>query len=107
MIKKSATTDQLVDISGDSTTSNQQTNKRSLTTDNQNNKKLKSTKSDSNLVNNEDNSQTSENLENTFSLNQFYLDKFLLILSSSLKYHKRLFDEKELILFDRFQTLSG
>jgi hypothetical protein len=101
--KKSAT--KLVDNadgSNDSTTSNQQTNKRLATTDNENNKKLKRTKSDTNSI--EDSSQSNEN---NFSLNQFYLDKFLLILSSLLKHHKCLFDENELILFDKFQTLSG
>ena len=110
IIKKSATTNQLLNIddnSNDLTTSNRQTNKRSLPTEYENNKKLKRTKSDSNTLNNEDSLQSIENFENNFSLNQFYLDKFLLILSSLLKYHKSLFDENELILFDKFQTLSG
>jgi hypothetical protein len=104
IIKKSATTSQLVDNDNHSSTS---TSKRLATTDNENNKKLKRTKSDSNSITNEENSQSSEIIENTFSLNQFYLDKFLLILSSLLKHHKSLFDENELILFDKFQTLSG
>ena len=103
MMKKSATTSKLVDNDHHSTASNQQTNKRLATTDNENNKKLKRT----NSVSNEESSQSHENLENTFSLNQFYLDKFLIILSSLLKYHQCLFDENELILFDKFQTLSG
>jgi hypothetical protein len=104
IIKKSATTSQLVDNDNHSSTS---TSKRLATTDNENNKKLKRTKSDSNSITNEENSQSSETIENNFSLNQFYLDKFLLILSSLLKHHKSLFDENELILFDKFQTLSG
>jgi hypothetical protein len=107
IIKKSATTSNLVDIDDSSNDSTRQTNKRLSTTENENNKKLKRTKSDSNTLNNEDSSQSNENLENNFSLNQFYLDKFLLILSSLLKYHKCLFDENELILFEKFQTLSG
>jgi hypothetical protein len=76
---------------------NSTTNKRLLPIENENNKKFKRTKSDSNTLNNEDN----------FSLNQFYLNKFLLILSSLLKYHKCLFDENELILFNKFQILPG
>ncbi len=76
---------------------NSTTNKRLLTIENENNKKFKRTKSDSDTPNNEDN----------FSLNQFYLNKFLLILSSLFKYHKCLFDENELILFNKFQILPG
>ncbi|CAF3708068.1 unnamed protein product [Rotaria sordida] len=110
-IKKSATTSKLVDNNGDgsndSTPSNQQTNKRLSTTEYENNKKLKRTKSDSPTINNENSSQINENFETNFSLNQFYLDKFLLILSSLVKYYKYLFDENELILFDKFQTLSA
>jgi hypothetical protein len=79
------------------------TNKRLSTTendydDNNNNKKFKRTDSSS---------QNNDNLENNFSLNEFYLEKFLLILSSLLKYYKDLFDENELILFENFQKLSG
>jgi len=78
------------------------TNKRLSTTENDdddnNNKKFKRTDSSS---------QNNDNLENNFSLNEFYLEKFLLILSSLLKYHKDLFDEIELILFENFQKLSG
>ncbi len=73
------------------------TNKRLSTTENDddnNNKKFKRTDS------------SSQNNDN-FSLNEFYLEKFLLILSSLLKYHKDLFDENELILFENFQKLSG
>ncbi|CAF4387500.1 unnamed protein product, partial [Rotaria sordida] len=58
-------------------------------------------------INNENSSKINENFETNFSLNQFYLDKFLLILSSLVKYYKYLFDENELILFDKFQTLSA
>jgi hypothetical protein len=108
--QKSATTCTLVnndDGSHDSTASNRQANKRLSTNDNENNKKLKRTKSDTNTINSEDNSQSNENIESSFSLNQFYLDKFLLILSSLLKYHKCLFNENELMLFSKFQTLSG
>jgi hypothetical protein len=110
MIKKSATISELVTIddnSNDSITSNRQTNKRLSTTQNENNKKLKRSKPDSNTLNNEDSSQSTENFESNFSLNQFYLDKFLLILSSLLNYHKYLFDENELTLFHNFQTLPG
>ncbi|CAF4558223.1 unnamed protein product [Rotaria sp. Silwood1] len=115
-IKKSATSSKLVnnsnnndddDGSNDSTTSSQQTKKRLSTTEYENNKKLKRTKSDSQIINNEDSSQITENPETNFSLNQFYLDKFLSILSSLLKYYQHLFDENELILFDKFQTLSA
>lgn len=109
-IKKSATTSQLVSndvATNDSTASNRQTNKRLSTTEYENNKKIKRTKSDSLIADNESSSQTTENSEITFSLNQFYLNKFLIILSSLLKYHRSLFDENELILFDKFQTLSG
>lgn len=65
--------------------------------DNEHKKKLKRTRSDTSLPNNEEN----------FSLNQFYLDRFLLILSSLLQHHKCLFNENEIILFDKFQNLSG
>ncbi|CAF1104077.1 unnamed protein product [Rotaria sp. Silwood1] len=114
-IKKSATSSKLVnnsnnnddDGSNDSTTSSQQTKKRLSTTEYENNKKLKRTKSDSQIINNEDSSQITENPETNFSLNQFYLNKFLSILSSLLKYYQHLFDENELILFDKFQTLSA
>ncbi|MCC7159892.1 MAG: hypothetical protein IT281_10190 [Ignavibacteria bacterium] len=113
-IKKSATTSKLVNNSNDddgglnySTTSNRQTYKRLSTNEYENNKKLKRTKSDSHGINNEDSSQTNENIETNFSLNQFYLDKFLLILSSLLEHHKCLFDENELILFNKFQALPG
>jgi len=94
MIQKSAT----INLDDNS---NRPINKRLSTIENENNKKLKRTKSDSNTLNNEDSSQ------NNFSLNEFYLEKFLLILSSLLKYHKCLFDKNELILFDKFQTLPG
>ncbi len=73
------------------------TNKRSSTMENDdNNKKFKCS-----------NSQSNDQLENNFSLNQFYLEKFLLILSSTLIYHKELFDKNEFILFDNFQKLTG
>ncbi|CAF2977835.1 unnamed protein product [Rotaria socialis] len=113
-IKKSATTSKLVNNSNDddgglndSTTSNRQTNKRLSTNAYENNKKLKRTKSDSHAINSEDSSQSKENIETNFSLNQFYLDKFLLILSSLLEHHKCLFDENELILLKKFQALSA
>ncbi|CAF0935102.1 unnamed protein product [Adineta steineri] len=113
-IKKSATTSKLADNNDDddgstdtTTASNEQTKKRLLTNDNESNKKLKRVKSDSSTVNSNENSQSTENTETNFSLNQFYLDKFLLILSSLLKHHKCLFNENELILFDKFQTLSA
>jgi hypothetical protein len=101
MIKKSAT------IEDATTTANQQTNKRLSTTENENSKKLKRTKSDPDTIVNEDSSQSNEPIESSFSLNQFYLDKFLLILSSSFNHHKYLFYENELILLENFQTLSS
>ncbi|CAF4434222.1 unnamed protein product, partial [Rotaria magnacalcarata] len=113
-IKKSATTSKLVNNSNDddggfndSTASNRQTNKRLSTNEYENNKKLKQTKSDSHAINNEDSSQNNENIETNFSLNQFYLDKFLLILSSLLEHYKCLFDENELVLFNKFQALPA
>lgn len=108
-IKKSATISKLDNNrnngSNDSaTSSNQQTNKRLSTTDNENNKKLKRAKSDTFAINTEESSQSSET---NFSLNQFYLNTFLKILSSVIEYHKCLFDENELLLFVKFQTLPG
>lgn len=81
------------------TTTTASMKKRLSTMENENTKKLK--------VTNEESSQSDESMENHFSLNQFYLNKFLLILSSVLQYHSCLFDENELILFQKFQTLSG
>ena len=83
----------------------QQTNKRSTSTDELKNKKLKRTQS--NLSTQEENSQSNDHFENTFSLSRFYLDKFLLILSSLLQYHRSLFNDHELKLFHDFQELSG
>lgn len=93
------------DHSNDSTTTERPANKRSSTAEDDVTKKLKRTKSEP--LTNEESSQSNENSENTFSLNQFYLDKFLMILSSLLKYHKDLFDGNELVLFEQFQRLSG
>lgn len=83
-------------------TSQQQSNKRSINTDRTINKKLKRTQSEISI--NEDNGSSNEN---TFSLNRFYLDKFLIILSSLLEYHQHLFHDHELKFFQNFQNLSG
>ena len=81
--------------------------KRSSTNENENNKKFKRTQSDISTINPEDDPQSTDKIETSFSLNQFYLDKFLAILSSLLKHHQCLFNDQELLLFNKFQTLAG
>ena len=101
--KKSSTTER-VDKEADGTTATVQTKKRSSTTDTlSQSKKLKRTAS----ATNDDSVASEENGEKNFSLNQFYLNEFLLILSSLLTHHQRLFDDTELDLFKKFQALSG
>lgn len=94
--KNSSSTIDLIDPS-----TQPQSNKRSTSTDQTKNKKLKRTQSELSI------NESNDDLQNTFSLNQFYLDKFLLILSSLLEYHQHLFHDNELKLLHDFQNLSG
>lgn len=100
-MKKSATTSTLLEKIPTQTA----TKKRSSITDEdeEKSKRLKRTKSDSENLSNEDKTPSEEN----FSLNQFYLETFLCILESALNYHRCLFHENELHLFQTFQTVSG
>ena len=100
-MKKSATTSTLLEKTPTQTA----TKKRSSITDedDEKTKRLKRTKSDCEDLSNEDKTPSQEN----FSLNQFYLETFLCILASALNYHRCLFNENELHLFQTFQTLSG
>ena len=98
-MKKSATTSILLEK-----TPVQANKKRSsLTDDEENTKRFKRTKSDCGSLADEEKPQSEEN----FSLNQFYLETFLCILSSALTDHRCLFNEHELHLFQTFPTLSG
>ena len=47
-----------------------------------------------------------EPIDSQVSLNDFYLEKFLFILSTLLEHHQSLFNDDELNLFQRFQTLN-
>ena len=97
--KKSVTTERVDKESDGGTAAHAQAKKRSSTTDTlTQSKKLKRTSS----ATNDDDGD-----EKNFSLNQFYLNEFLLILSSLLTYHQHLFDDNELDLFKKFQALTG
>ncbi|UJR23137.1 hypothetical protein I4U23_026156 [Adineta vaga] len=100
-MKKSSTTTTTANNSLENEDHSTTAKKCLSTNDNETSKKFKRTQSDTSITTND------ENPETNFSLNQFYLDKFLLILSSLLKHHKDLFNENELILFDKFQNLSA
>ena len=113
-MKKSSTMNKLMNNddgfpnSTKTTTTNQLSKKRLLSIDKDNSQKLKHTKSNSFTIKNENSLHSNEHIEtNSFSLNQFYLNKFLSILLLLIKNYKHLFDENELVLFDKFQILSG
>ena len=64
-------------------------------------------------VNNEENRSPTEKIkrlksdEHHFSLNQFYLNKFLTILSSAMTHHQTLFEPNEFDLFEKYQQLPS
>lgn len=50
-------------------------------------------------------SDENHEIKQHFSLNQFYLEKFLMILSSAMKHHRNLFETNEFDLFEKYQQL--